>query len=141
MTGPWIVDTTVLVAGLLTRDPTSPTARIVDAMLGARFPFLLSLELLTEYRRVLLRPKLSRGHGLDESQIDDLLAALVLDAIIREPPASPIRPPDPGDAHLWALLAMVQGSVLVTGDKARLSAPPSDGAVCTPAAFVRRILE
>ena len=141
MTGPWIVDTTVLVAGLLTRNPASPTARILDAMLVARFSYLLSLELVGEYRRVLLRPKLRKGHGLDESQVDALLAAIVLNAAVREAHGSLIRPPDPNDAHLWALLGTVHGSVLITGDKPLLAAPPREGAVCTPAAFVRQILD
>lgn len=141
MSGPWIVDTTVLVAGLLTRNPASPTARIVDAMLAARFSYLISLDLLGEYRRVLSRPKLRKRHGLDESQLDALLAAIVLNAAVREPKAPSISPPDPNDAHLWALLATVHGSVLITGDKPLLEAPPSEGAVCTPATFAREILD
>ena len=55
-----IVDTSVLVAGLLTRDPTRPTAWFVDAMLKGRLMYLLSPALLEEYRRVLLRPKIRR---------------------------------------------------------------------------------
>ena len=53
-----IVDTNVVVAGLLTGNATSPVARILDGMLGAAFPFVVSEALLAEYRAVLVRPAL-----------------------------------------------------------------------------------
>ena len=37
-----IVDTHVVVAGLLTGNPTSSVARILDGMLAAAFPFVVS---------------------------------------------------------------------------------------------------
>ena len=51
-----IVDTNVVVAGLLTKHEASPDARILDGMLGAAFPFVVSEALLAEYRTVLVRP-------------------------------------------------------------------------------------
>ncbi|MBW2000467.1 MAG: PIN domain-containing protein [Deltaproteobacteria bacterium] len=62
----FIIDTNVLVAALITDEPTSPTARVLDAMLSGSLFYLLSLKLLREYRNVLLRPRLSRLHGLNE---------------------------------------------------------------------------
>ena len=59
-----IVDTNVVVAGLLTGNATSPVARILDGMLGAAFPFVVSEALLAEYRAVLVRPALRKLHGL-----------------------------------------------------------------------------
>ena len=41
-----IVDTNVLVAGLLTANEESPTARVVDGMLNGELLFLLSPALL-----------------------------------------------------------------------------------------------
>ncbi len=64
-----IIDTNVLVAGLLTSHADSPVARILDGMLGAAFPFALSETLLAEYRTVLVRPRLCKLHGLSESEI------------------------------------------------------------------------
>ncbi|WP_309640015.1 PIN domain-containing protein, partial [Methylibium sp.] len=58
-----IVDTNVVVAGLLTKDETSPVARILDGMLAAAFPFVVSEALLAEYRTVLVRPTLRKLHG------------------------------------------------------------------------------
>ena len=62
-----VVDTNVLVAGLLTTEQESPTARILDGTLNGRVLFLLSPRLLAEYRAVLLRPKLTALHVLGES--------------------------------------------------------------------------
>lgn len=141
MTTAWIVDTTALVAGLLTSNPSSPTARIVDAMLAARFTYLLSLELLSEYRSVLLRPKIRKGHGLNDAEVDALLEALARNAAVRAPSATTLPAPDPGDAHLWALLESDPFAVLITGDKPLLADPPRPGAVCTPSAFAALVLD
>ena len=45
-----IADTNVVVAGLLTGNEASPVARILDGMLSATFPFVVSEALLAEYR-------------------------------------------------------------------------------------------
>ena len=41
-----IVDTNVVIAGLLTAHATSPVGRILDGMLNAAFPFVVSEALL-----------------------------------------------------------------------------------------------
>lgn len=131
-----VLDTNVVVAGILTSQPTSPTARIVDGMLAARFPFLLSMELLSEYREVLLRPAIQRLHGLGPDQVDRILTEIVANAAIREP-GSAAAAPEPGDQHLWNLLACKPGAVLVTGDQLLLRDPPAAASVISPAAFIR----
>lgn len=132
-----VVDTNVVVSGLLTHDAGAPTARILDGMLAGRFPFLLSVDLLAEYREVLLRPRLQRLHRLDERAIDAILARLAQHAAVREPTEPAERAPDRGDQHLWALLAAAPGAVLVTGDHALVERPPSGVAVLSPAELVR----
>ena len=52
-----VIDTNVVVSALLTGEPVSPTAVVLDDMLRGRFAYPLSLELLAEYREVLLRPR------------------------------------------------------------------------------------
>lgn len=130
----FVIDTNVLVAGLITADPHSATVRIVDAMLSGKLFFLLSPALLREYRDVLLRPKLARRHQLTPENIDQLLAEVVANALWREPDTL-LRsaPPDPGDTHLWALLASEPGAILVTGDRLLLENPPPDNAVISVA--------
>ncbi|WP_018870701.1 MULTISPECIES: putative toxin-antitoxin system toxin component, PIN family [unclassified Thioalkalivibrio] len=132
----YIVDTNVVVAGLLSADAESPVCHILDDMLDARLPFLLSPDLLGEYRRVLLRPRLTRLHGLEAGTIDDLLVHLTANAIWREPPPSPCAAPDPGDAHLWALLHLQPHTVLITGDRLLLDDPPAEGKVITAGDYV-----
>lgn len=136
---PTVIDTNVVVSGILTSDPGAPTARIVDAMLRGSLIFLLSVDLLAEYRGVLLRPAVRTRHGLDESEIDVVLTTFADRAVVREPVDPPSLPPDRGDRHLWALLAAHPGTTLVTGDRALLENPPSWASVITPADFVRNL--
>lgn len=132
MSRAYIIDTTVVVAGLLTGRHDSPTARIVDGLCRAEFPFLLSMELLGEYRSVLLRPEIRQRHGLSEADVDVILETIVQNAMMRAPPPSVEQAPDEGDAPLWALLASDPEAVLVTGDKPLLTQPFRPGSVLTP---------
>ena len=127
MSGFPIIDTNVVVAGLLTGHADSPVARILDGMLSAAFPFLVSEALLAEYRAVLLRSKLCTRHGLSVTEIDIILTDLARHAIVLNPPNTVIAPiaPDAGDQFLWNLLAARPDLVLVTDDKLLLQ----DGAM------------
>jgi putative PIN family toxin of toxin-antitoxin system len=129
-----VVDTNVLVAGLISTDARSPVVRIVDAMLDGRLVYLLSPALLDEYRDALLRPKIVRLHGLTEGEIDVVLGDIVANAMWREPAdAMTTRAsPDPNDDHLWALLASHAHSTLISGDRLLLANPPPDASVVSP---------
>lgn len=127
----FVVDTNVVVSGLLTADDGSPPARILNAMQTAKLLYLLSPDLLAEYRAVFTRPKLVNLHGLSANEIDTILTDMTANAIWREPNmAEPA--PDPGDDHLWALLAAYPGSILVTGDQLLLENPPALSSVISP---------
>ena len=71
-----VADTHVVVAGLLTGNAASPVARILDGMLAATFPFVVSAALLAEYRTVLVRPALRKLHGLTVAEIESILTDL-----------------------------------------------------------------
>lgn len=131
-----IIDTNVVVSGLITAGKGSPSARILDGMLAGRLRFVVSVALLAEYRTVLLRPRVRGFHGLSELEIDRILTRLVENGILREPAPVAEGAPDPGDDHLWALLAAVPGAVLVTGDQALLDEPPAGSSVVPPRALV-----
>ena len=131
-----IVDTNVVVAGLLTSHDASPVARILDGMLGAAFPFVLSEALLAEYHAVLVRPGLRKQHGLTISEVETLLTDLAQHAIILAPVAAAQPAPDPGDQLLWDLLAARADLVLVTGDKLLLQDAAMAGRSISPQAFV-----
>ena len=76
-------------------------------------------------------------HGLTSGEVDAVLVDLAQHAIVLAPVST--RPaPDPGDQHLWELLAVRDDLVLVTGDK-RLQRDRTMGSrIFSPAAFVER---
>jgi putative PIN family toxin of toxin-antitoxin system len=129
-----IVDTNVVVAGLLTAD-ASPVSRVLDGMLAAAFQFVVSEALLAEYRMVLLRPGLRKQHRLTTAEVETVLTELALHAIVMRPVAAPPAP-DPNDQLLWDLLAARADLVLVTGDKALLDDAGMRGRVVTPRAVL-----
>lgn len=132
-----IVDTNVVVAGLLTANDASPVARLLDGMLAAAFPFVVSEALLAEYRTVLVRPNLRKLHGLTVAEIESILTDLAQHAIVLTPvPGAAPPAPDPGDQLLWDLLAARAKLLLVTGDKLLLQDVGMQGRVISPQAFV-----
>ena len=134
-----IVDTNVVVSGLIAADPDAPPARILDTMLDGKLVYLMSGDLLDEYSTVLRRPSLVRLHGRKDEQLDRLLAELVANAIWHEPTASGDAP-DPQDGHLWALLASHPQGLLVTGDRLVIENPPSGASVMSPRRFADTFL-
>lgn len=62
-----VVETNVVAAGLVAGSNWSPDALVLDAMLSGTQVFVLSPELLDEYRSVLSRPKFLKRHGLTEA--------------------------------------------------------------------------
>ena len=134
----FIIDTNVVVAGLLTSHADSPVARILDGMLRANFRFVISEALLAEYRQVLLRPKLSKLHWLSAVEVDEVLTDLARHAIVLPvaPQMDKSLAPDPGDQFLWNLLASRDDLVLVTGDKLLLQAGPLKERVISAADFL-----
>lgn len=137
--GAAIVDTNVVVSALLTKSDSSPVARILDGMLTAAFPFVLSEALLAEYRTVLVRPEMRKLHGLAILEIEAVLVDIAHHAIVLDPKAGPPAP-DPGDQHLWDLLAVRADLTLVTGDKPLLRDRGMHGRVLAAAAFVHEAL-
>lgn len=151
-----VVDTNVVVSALIGRSSDAPPARILDAMLGGRMPFVLSLDLLTEYRNVLCRPFAVARHGLTEAEVDEILQALALSAIESSSDVSPhetaegIRTGVQGiptsvesiptgveeqDAHVARLVLTMPGAVLVSGDRDLQRALEGYCALATPAEF------
>ncbi|MEO7853395.1 MAG: putative toxin-antitoxin system toxin component, PIN family [Rubrivivax sp.] len=130
-----IVDTNVVVAGLLMAHEASPVARILDGMLAAALPFVVSEALLAEYRTVLVRPHLRKLHGLTVAEVDAILTDLAQHAIVLTPVKAPPAP-DPGDPLLWELLAARADLLLITGDKQLLRDAGMPGPVVSPQAFV-----
>ena len=145
MTGFAVIDTNVLVSGMVRGPETSPPRQIVEAMIGGHLRFLLSDALLREYRLVLLRPSIVQRHGLSEAEVDNVLVEIIVNATMREPKtldagAGPAGADEHsvlvGDAHVAALLRSMPGCVLVTGDRRLADAVRPCCEVVTPAVFV-----
>lgn len=130
-----VVDTNVVASAVIARDATGAVARVLDGMLTAAFPFVVSVRLLAEYREVLCRPKFSKLHGLGASAIDTLLTDLAQHAIVMQPPPGAAAP-DPGDQMLWDLLSIRADLQLVTGDSRLLRARDMRGRVISPREFL-----
>jgi putative toxin-antitoxin system toxin component, PIN family len=135
-----VIDTNVVVAGLLTGNSESPTAGILDGMCKGAFPFLLSTALLAEYLVVLVRKKIRALHTLSEHDVDVLLTVLAANAIIREPEPR-TGAPDTKDDYLWSLVQSEANCVLVTGDHALLTSPPPRSTVLQPRQFMDLLSE
>jgi len=139
-----VIDTNVIVSGVLAGAGPSPKGRILDAMVAGRLRFVLSDALLAEYRQVLLRSAIARRHGLTEVEVDHLLEDLVVNALLREPPdieegdapVGGIDPPVAGDEHMVALLSVAPGAILVTGDLRLREAVAPRFPAAAPAQFV-----
>ena len=136
---PAIVDTNVVASGLLTAEPKAPTALILDGMLRGRFVFLLSIDLLAEYRSVLLRPRIRKRHRLAETEVDAVLTEIVANGQVREVAGGLLDRGD-GDEYLRALLEDRPDCVLVTGDEALRRGLPAARSL-SPRDFVRRLIE
>lgn len=132
-----VIDTNVIVASLLTARSNSPVARILDGMLSAAFPYAISEALLAEYGLVLSRPSLRKLHGLTSKEIDTILVELVQHATLLDPKPAPSAP-DPGDQHLWELLAAHPDVILVTDDKLLIRDNDESSRVISPADFVKK---
>ncbi len=135
MTSAVVVDTNIVVAGLLTFREDSPVARILDGMLAARFPYVLSEALVAEYRDVLAWPRLCKAHGLTPTERETLLIEFVQHAIVLLPVRTHSAS-DPDDQHLWELLAARPDLRLVTGDKLLLDDTAMRPRLLTAEAFV-----
>ncbi len=135
----FIIDTNVLVAGLITSTDSSPTVKILHAMLSGELFYALSKGLLAEYRTVLVRPKLLKLHQLSENEVDQILSEITANAIWREPPEAH-QAPDTGDNHLWDLLLQAEDTTLVTGDQLLLNNPPTNKSVISPVTCLKVFL-
>ena len=124
---PAVIDTNVVVSGVLTAHSASPTARILDGMLAGRFRFLLSIDLLRENREVLLRPRIRRRHGLADRDVDVVMTEVARNGALLELAPLASAAARRADEHLWQMLAAAPAAVLVTGDR-RLLDRASGGA-------------
>jgi putative PIN family toxin of toxin-antitoxin system len=126
-----VVDTNVLVSGLLSADG-SP-ARVVGLVRDAHVTLLLDDRILLEYRTVLARPKFQRA--IKPAQAEALLALCSeLGEYVAARPLN-VAQPDPDDAPFLEVAVAGRAHALVTGNLKHF--PPTPGLrILGPAAFL-----
>ena len=136
---PVIIDANVFVSASI-GVATSYPGRVVTAALSGVFVPVVSEALVTEYLRVLRRPRFA-DRLARAGRAPEVLVASLRDVSMRiRPAASSDSAPDPGDQHLWDLLLAVPDAILVTGDRLLLENPPEGREVLSPRVFVERYL-
>lgn len=113
-----VLDTNVLLSGLAY--PGSVPGKIVSAWRHGALEVVLSHFILEELRRVL--PRLHHRHGLNETEIADLVDCLAFEAELVEPDTY-IEPAltDEFDQPVLGTWRSGKADALVTGDKALLA--------------------
>lgn len=106
----WVLDTNVLVSGLLS--PLAPPGRLVDALLDRRLSLALDDRIEIEYREVLARPKL----GIHAIRREAFLAVLQFQLHVAARPWPFAMPPDLDDVVSLEVARETSERVLVTGN-------------------------
>lgn len=106
----WVLDTNVLVSGLLS--PFGPPGRLVDVLLSRSLRIAVDDRIECEYREVLERPRL----GLEAIRREALLAILQFqDHVIAQPRSHP-TPPDEDDIIFLEVALQTAARTVVTGN-------------------------
>lgn len=114
----FVVDTNVIVSGVLF--PASKPGRVLDLLLDGRLNCVASVELLSEYRDILKRPK----SGLDAGQVDLLVDGIEgLASVIVPRPQSTVLSDDPKDQFVIDL-AVCASAYIVTGNTKHFASYP-----------------
>ena len=130
----WVIDTNVVVSGLLT--PHGPSARVLDAILDGRLKLVYDSRILIEYRDVLKRPRLK----LAPDKIQAFLKGFVGQVMV-VPQAISVNAADSDDiVFVEAALATIDKTI-VTGNLAHYPAEILHGVrVLTPAQAAAELL-
>lgn len=106
-----VIDTNVLVSGLMTKG--TPPVRVVDDLRSGDLVALYDQRILSEYRDVLVRPKLTRIHLPDAM---DLLDFIDSDGEEVEGAHVARQLPDPNDQPFADVAFTGKADLLITGN-------------------------
>jgi uncharacterized protein len=135
-----VLDTNVLLAGLLWRGP--PYALLEQVRSGA-LTFISSPELLAELAEVLARPNFDAIVSRSKSSREQMLIQIRMLAEVVEPP--PLPQPvcrDPDDDAVLALAIAAKADLIVSGDEDLLSMQRFEGIpILSPAQALQRVMD
>ena len=106
----WVLDTNVLVSGLLS--PSAPPGRLLDVLLARRLRLAIDDRIELEYREVLARPRL----GIERVRREAFLAILQFQEHLTAPPWPHRAPLDEDDAIFLEVATQTSASTVVTGN-------------------------
>ncbi len=106
----WVLDTNVLVSGLLS--PSGPPGRLVDVLLARRLRLALDDRVELEYREVLARPRL----GIEPDRREAFLAMMQFQEHVTALPWPHRAPPDGDDAIFLEVALQTSARTVVTGN-------------------------
>ncbi len=106
----WVVDTNVLVSGLLS--PFGPPGRLVDVLQAGGLRLAVDDRIEAEYREVLARPRF----GIERFRQDAFLAILQFQEHVAALPWTHGPPPDEDDVMFLEVALQTAARTLVTGN-------------------------
>jgi len=127
-----VVDTNVVVSGMITRNSDSPTAMVLGCLGEKQIVPLYCEEILQEYENVLGREKFN----LPKEMVGKFLKMMKTDGIASDRVPSYEDFPDPKDVVFYEVALSKEDSYLVTGDIKHF---PKVDMVVTPAEMMEII--
>jgi putative PIN family toxin of toxin-antitoxin system len=109
-TSPWVLDTNVLVSGLISAK--GPPGRLIDAVLARRLQIAFDDRILQEYKDVLARPKFQ----FKPADVTALWEILPFQCHLVAMPVAGLEASDPGDTKFLEVAAATEAKILVTGN-------------------------
>jgi putative PIN family toxin of toxin-antitoxin system len=138
-----VVDTNVIVAGVLTSNPRSASRSLIDRLWSGQFTLVLSPDALREIQDVLRLLRLRALHRLTDDDIRRFCRALevVSRMLVPTEHVSPTVTRDVTDTKWLALALHSDADFLVTGDRRHLHRLRRIGTtrIVTPAAFLHEL--
>ncbi len=124
-----VVDTNVYVSSFISKNPQSPTKKVIEMMLDGTITPLYDEDILKEYDEVLKRKKFK----VKETEVDRIINYVREYGIPTSRTSFPEPMPDETDRVFFEITLTVEESFLVTGN---LKHYPRKPQVVTPAEFL-----
>lgn len=124
-----VVDTNVFVSSFITKNPQSPTKKVIQMILDRVITPLYDEDILTEYNEVLKRSKFH----IHPSEVDNIIRFVREYGLLSSRTPFLESMPDESDRVFFEITLSVEDSFLVTGN---LKHYPKKPQVVTPAEFL-----
>ena len=125
-----VIDTNVVVSGSISKNPDSPTRRILSYIYDGKLIPMVNHGILYEYQDVLSRKKFN----LKEADISEIINLFKLKGEIIDPVSSKVEMIDPDDVIFYETYIARKDDYLVTGN---LKHYPIEGRIVSPADMIQ----